>query len=406
MYIIIADDLTGATDTGIQFEKRGIPTTVLVDPPERPLFRQASDTALSVNASTRELGSQDATQHTQSVCKQLGIQSSDILFKKVDSLMRGNPPEELEAVMKAAGRQIALVAPSFPAMDRTVENGMLKLPDGTKKDLLAMFVCRCSASIRHIPLHDLRTMGQRLATSLSQESDPVICLFDAVTEQDLSLVAEIGQSLVSSPVYCGSAALAAAIPITPSVHLSSSRPMAQRILVVTGSRKQETAQQVQQLEEICGIHTVRMNPAQLLEGSDPVEIHKAAKALTIFLQTESGAILTFDSLFCSQTGFGDDRLTDRQLGRQLADKLGQVLELLDPSLYDGLILVGGDTAVAVCSSLQATKIRLLEEVQCGTPAGLIGDGPSTGLPIVTKSGAFGDENTLLRAWNYLRREGT
>ena len=53
MYIIIADDLTGATDTGIQFEKRGIPTTVLVDPPERPLYRQASDTALSVNASTR-----------------------------------------------------------------------------------------------------------------------------------------------------------------------------------------------------------------------------------------------------------------------------------------------------------------------------------------------------------------
>ena len=99
-------------------------------------------------------------------------------------------------------------------------------------------------------------------------------------------------------------------------------------------------------------------------------------------------------------------MTERQLGRQLADKLGQVLELLDPSLYDGLILVGGDTAVAVCSSLQATKIRLLEEVQCGTPAGLIGDGPSTGLPIVTKSGAFGDENTLLRAWNYLRREGT
>jgi uncharacterized protein YgbK (DUF1537 family) len=33
MYFIIADDLTGATDTGIQFQKRGIATTVLVEPP-------------------------------------------------------------------------------------------------------------------------------------------------------------------------------------------------------------------------------------------------------------------------------------------------------------------------------------------------------------------------------------
>ena len=30
MYFIIADDLTGATDTGIQFQKRGIATTVPV----------------------------------------------------------------------------------------------------------------------------------------------------------------------------------------------------------------------------------------------------------------------------------------------------------------------------------------------------------------------------------------
>lgn len=406
MYIVIADDLTGATDTGVQFEKRGIPTTVLVGSPERPLHRQESDTALSVNAGTRELGPQDARQHTKSVCQQLPIQNSDTLFKKVDSLMRGNPIEELEAVMEAADRRIALMAPSFPAMGRTVENGMLKLPDGTRKNLLELFRCRSSAAIRHIPLSDLRAMGRRLATSLSKESVPVICLFDAVTEQDLSLVADIGQALEDVPIYCGSAALAAAIPVVPAAQPPIPRPKAQRILVITGSRKQETARQVQQLEEICGIHTVRMDPAQLLEGSDTVGIYKAAEALTNFLQTEAGAILTFDSLFCSQTGFGDERLTDRQLGRQLADMLGQVLELLDSSLYDGLILVGGDTAVVVCRSLRATKIRLLEEVQCGTPTGLMDDGPFTGLPIVTKSGAFGDENTLVRAWNYLRGEGT
>lgn len=406
MYIIIADDLTGTTDTGIQFQMRGIPTTVLVGPPERPLHRLTAGTALSVNASSRELSPRDARRRTQEVCRRLNIQSSDTLFKKVDSLMRGNPSEELEAVMETAGRRIALVAPSFPKMGRTVEDGMLKLPDGTSKNLLALFTCHSSAAIRHIPLSTLRAREPKLAESLLQESGSVICLFDAVTEQDLTLVTEIGQALPDAPVYCGSAALAAAIPVDLPSQLPVQQPHAQRILVITGSRKQETAQQVQQLEELCGIHTVRMDPDRLLEGPDTEEIRKAAESLAELLQTEPGAILTFDSLFCSQTGFGDDRLTVRQFGQQLADKLGQVVELLDPALYNGLILVGGDTAVAVCRSLQTTRIRLLEEVQCGTPAGLMDDGPSMGLPIVTKSGAFGDENTLVRAWNYLRCEGT
>ena len=47
MYFIIADDLTGATDTGIQFQKRGIATTVLVEPPKEALPCPGERTALS-----------------------------------------------------------------------------------------------------------------------------------------------------------------------------------------------------------------------------------------------------------------------------------------------------------------------------------------------------------------------
>ena len=115
--------------------------------------------------------------------------------------------------------------------------------------------------------------------------------------------------------------------------------------------------------------------------------------------------MAFDSLFCSQTGFADDDVAARQAGRSLASKLGEVLNCIDRRLYDGLILVGGDTAVEVCRSLHTTQLLLLEEVQSGTPAGLLADGPLRGIPVVTKSGAFGDEDTLLHAWKYIRREG-
>ena len=139
------------------------------------------------------------------------------------------------------------------------------------------------------------------------------------------------------------------------------------------------------------------------------ELHDGAAAnicrTAELLRQEDGAILAFDSLFCSQTGFADDDVAARKVGKSLAAKLGEVLGRIDHTLYDGLILVGGDTAVAVCRSLQTTQLLLLEEVQSGTPAGLLADGPLRGIPVVTKSGAFGDEDTLLHAWKYIRREG-
>ena len=104
MYFIIADDLTGATDTGIQFQKRGIATTVLVEPPRETPACLGERTALSINASSRELCPQEARDRTQEVLRRMVLRDQDTLFKKVDSLMRGNPVEELEAALEAAAK--------------------------------------------------------------------------------------------------------------------------------------------------------------------------------------------------------------------------------------------------------------------------------------------------------------
>lgn len=260
-------------------------------------------------------------------------------------------------------------------------------------------------AVCHIPLARLRAEGAGLAADLVRREAPLLCLIDAVTEEDLSLAAGIGQALDTPPVYCGSAALAEALPVRGEQPDVPCRQAAKRVLVVTGSQKKETAAQVRRLEAVCGLHKVLLDSARLLHEPAPEEISRAAQRLTELLRREDGAILAFDSLFCSQTGFADDDVAARKVGKSLAAKLGEVLGRIDHTLYDGLILVGGDTAVAVCRSLQTTQLLLLEEVQSGTPAGLLADGPLRGIPVVTKSGAFGDEDTLLHAWKYIRREG-
>jgi uncharacterized protein YgbK (DUF1537 family) len=66
----------------------------------------------------------------------------------------------------------------------------------------------------------------------------------------------------------------------------------------------------------------------------------------------------------------------------------------------GLVMTGGDTARAVCRHLGATGVELISEVEPGVPLGrLVG---RTQLLAVTKAGAFGSEQALLRAVDQLK----
>jgi hypothetical protein len=80
-----------------------------------------------------------------------------------------------------------------------------------------------------------------------------------------------------------------------------------------------------------------------------------------------------------------------------------VTGLSESGRFDALMLTGGETAVGVARRLGAAGIRLEGEVEPGIPVGsLIGPKPYR---VVTKAGAFGEPDTLLRAVEMLLKSG-
>ena len=64
-------------------------------------------------------------------------------------------------------------------------------------------------------------------------------------------------------------------------------------------------------------------------------------------------------------------------------------------LVGGLVLTGGDTALAVARRLGATGLRVEDEIEAGVPIGrLLGPHPYR---IVTKAGGFGSPGVLQAA---------
>jgi uncharacterized protein YgbK (DUF1537 family) len=68
-----------------------------------------------------------------------------------------------------------------------------------------------------------------------------------------------------------------------------------------------------------------------------------------------------------------------------------------------LILTGGDTAAFVLATLNARTIRLAGELAPGIPWGFIEGGDADGCAVVTKSGGFGQKQTLADAFKFCCR---
>jgi len=115
---IIADDLTGAADTGVQFARAGYRAAVVFrgEPvPDEELDAVVFDT----DSRTRRPGL--AARYVAEAGR--NVRDARLVYKKFDSTLRGPVAAELSAAFESTRRRRAVVAPAFPAAGRTTAGG-------------------------------------------------------------------------------------------------------------------------------------------------------------------------------------------------------------------------------------------------------------------------------------------
>jgi len=116
--IVIADDLSGAAElAGIAFA-HGLSAEV------QRQFEPSSDAqVIAVDTDTRTLSPAAAANRVRQVAEQVMASQPAWIFKKVDSVLRGNPRAEIEAVLQATGQRRALLIPANPSRGRVIAGG-------------------------------------------------------------------------------------------------------------------------------------------------------------------------------------------------------------------------------------------------------------------------------------------
>jgi 4-hydroxythreonine-4-phosphate dehydrogenase len=420
--LIIADDLTGAADCGITCVAAGLDTIVVLKGNE-PI---PSTDVVSVDAATRRLSSPDAAEQTARLTRRYFGPQTRILFKKLDSTLRGHVAQEIAAVLSVnralhGARGIAIVAPAFPAMGRTTVGGR-QFVRGVPVETTEIWhreALKASAYLpgrlgehglraTHIDLHTVRS-EKRLSDALAgakAQHDAVVC--DAETEEDLRAIVRAGMTLQTSIVWAGSAGLAAQLPqamgigrepwksILPSpVHrpsLSTNGPL----LFVIGSPSQASREQIPRLVADRDIESVPVPLAALRHGVHSTAWAEQTRRLDRAFSTGRDIILSLDM----EGRSGASAHEDATLSPALA-------ALVSPYVTrcSGLVLTGGETARSVLDRLGVATLRLVGEVEPGIPlsvATVVTPAGSLCLPVVTKAGAFGSPHSLLSCHDAIR----
>ncbi|MFB3817627.1 MAG: four-carbon acid sugar kinase family protein [Candidatus Methylomirabilales bacterium] len=413
---VIADDLTGANDTGVQFARRGARTVVCLA--WQDLSGQGEDAdVLVLNTASRALPARAAARRVTRAARAALRAKIDAVYKKVDSTLRGNIGAELEALLHVFPSPLAVLAPAFPPAGRTVRDGRL-LVHGTpvhrtaagtdpvtpvrESHLPTLLAGQVARPIFSLGLDVLRGSPARLAAAVRawRAAGPGLVVADAETPEDLRRLARLVLR-EALPVSAGSAGLALALSQAQrwARRGGRRRPRTGRpILLVVGSPNPVSLEQAGRVERE-GAFRVAASLPDIQAGGERCrrELSRVVASAACSLGEGRDTLVTLAQ--------GRRRLragASARLSRFLGQAAARLARRAEPG---GLVLCGGDIAVASCRALHASGVRLRGEIEPGLPWGELLGGQAAGLRVATKAGGFGTPEAFVRAARFLRGAG-
>ena len=399
--LVIADDFTGALDTGVQFAASGAETRVVTNI-EYDFSRTGREVqVLVLVAETRHVKWEEAYRMVYGIAKRACESGIPYLYKKTDSALRGNIGSELKAVLDAAGKHTLHFLPAFPRMNRVTRNGIHYI-DGSPvhesvfgKDPFEPVTCSYIPDMMRgeVPVTVVESMD-------GWERQNGVMVYDASTDEELKSIGSFLKEKGELGLTAGCAGFAAVLP--QLLGLSGKRreriSLDKKFLVACGSVNPITVRQLDYAER-AGMKRIRLTPEQKLE-KDYLESEEGNRALEEWTKTaleEECCIFDTNDLpgcraACEYAG--SHGLSLDELRVRIADTLGRVVEhLVRAGVKSTMLLTGGDTLMGFMRHIGCDEIVPVCEMAPGTVLSQV-DIDGRTYSIISKSGGFGEEKLI------------
>lgn len=426
---IVADDLTGANDTALQFKLNGADTNILLD---TEVINNNSDLsqAWAISTESRNVSLQDAFEKVKEATQLLVDKiNPDFFYKKIDSTVRGNIAVEVLSMLEVLGWDSAVIMPAFPQEGRITVGGyhllrgipierteMARDPHSpiTESHLPTLLKSQLGGNLENLVGEiDLKTIMDGAGPILMRLNELVeqgkkLIVADSVFTTDLEQIVLAMQKSNSKILPVGTAAAAKILSNQWFPQYQEEEILPVKLpklpkLIVSGSATNITANQIDKLEqsdeydENCLV--IELNVNTILEGVKDELVERVVSNLgnnNIVLIHTSKLLNNFD-------GFSDTAnvdLTKSGLAALITDFLADLTKQVLEKKNAILITLGGETSYKCCNAINANQLKLVDEV---LPAIALGRSVNSNQWIVTKSGNLGGVNTLIEILKYFEK---
>lgn len=427
---IIADDLTGANDTALQFKLNGANTNILLNKNIEKTQTSASQ-AWAISTESRNVSTQEAFEKVKEATQLLVNEiSPDFFYKKIDSTVRGNIAVEVMSVLEVLGWDAAVIMPAFPQEGRTTVGGYHLLRGVPIERTEMARDPHSPITESHLPTLLKSQLGENLGSLVSNielktildGAGPIliklnelisngkkIIIADSVSTTDIEQITLAMQKSNYNILPVGTAAAAKILsnewfpPNEEEAVLPIKLPTLPKF-IVSGSATQITANQIDKLEQSEEYEEnsliIELDMNTVLSGVQQDLVDRIVSNLgnnNIVLVHTSKLIKNFD-------GFAEDTikadLTKSGLANVITDFLADLTKQVLVRKKAILITLGGETSYKCCNAIDANQLKLIDEV---LPAIALSRNVNSDQWIVTKSGNIGGLNTLIEILKYFTK---
>ena len=429
----VADDLTGATTTGVLLARSKAKTAVFFNEEAAEKAEGAASLeAILVSSNSRSLPGEEAYAKVSSATQALKRMGVRYFTKRTDTTMRGGIGVEINAMMEVIKDDvIAVVVPAMPQSRRILVGGYSVI-DGvalvntpvaqdvrtpvTENYIPKLLADQAKQEVGLVTLAAVIGGREAIKTALEKEraSGTRIIVVDAITIEDIEEIAracvELNWNVLAVDPGAFTAKLAYVRGLVgeeePNVPADTADGKGKTVLITAGSATPVTKKQMEILCEDPRHIAVSIDPLPLIDGGEAAdtEINRAVGRVlkmlnglepprAVLLETAlSGAILNLGEED-ARRGYADGMSANR-INACLGTVVEQILDLAGREKIAGLYTTGGDTMVNVCFQLGVECLEVLDYVIAQTDVGRM-IGKYQGMPIIGKGGLTGHDTIVL-----------
>jgi len=413
--LIISDDFTGALDTGVQLSAGGAATYVTMDSDfNMSDFTQDID-VLVINTETRHLNQDQAFKTVFSITQRALNAGIPYIYKKTDSVLRGNIGAELAAVLNASGYKQIHFIPAYPEMGRVTINGV-HYADGVPiaesifgndpfEPVLYSDIPSIIASQTLTPTYVIDQMEDE-----EWKNKEGILIHDSHTSKDMESIAHTLMTGKTSCLLAGCAGFAALLPKMLGIQgrESVTPVLSPHMLIACASIHPVSLAQCKDASQK-GVPQYILSPKEKLDRFWIGKESANAMVNEMLLSCEENPVVILNAngpgepeatyLYAKENG-----ITQERLRTEIVSVMGYMIEaLLDKELNATVFLMGGDLLYQFAKQTGIKAISPICELEKGV---VLSEALYKGknIKLISKSGGFGQESLFTDLSNILLRQ--